>query len=102
MFRYKKGVKIFGIRPEIQEALRVAESVYAHHGLDCVCTSVTEGKHSKGSRHYLGQAVDIRTKHVQGTDTLKVIVQTIRRNLTDEYDVVLEPTHLHIELDVKR
>jgi len=101
MLSYKPGVKLFGLKTEILAAIAVAESVYTHYGVPCVVTSVTEGEHSPGSRHYIGQAIDIRTRNVPNEAMLSKIVVSIKDALTDEYDVVLETTHLHIEVDPK-
>ena len=102
MLSYKLGVKLFGIKNEILAALQVAESIYDHYGIPCVVTSCTDSTHSKGSRHYIGQAIDIRTRNITSKAMLSKIVAGIKSALTGEFDVVLESDHLHIELDPER
>ena len=78
----------------------VARSVYEDHGYELILTEGTGGSHMEGSLHYFGQAVDIRTRHVPD-ELRKVLSDDIRRRLTDDYDVVLEATHIHLEYDPK-
>jgi hypothetical protein len=96
----KKGVQLFGIRPEMLIALRVAEKIYNDLSTTLVITSVVDGEHSRGSLHYAGQAVDIRTRHAP-QESLQNIVGLIATRLTDEFDVVLEKDHIHIEFQPK-
>jgi len=97
---YKDGVKLVGIRPETVAAIDVANSIYSHFDYNCIVTSVIEGKHGSHSLHYVGLAVDFRIRHLD-PDIPHKIVKLLRRHLTDEYDVVLEIDHLHIEVDPK-
>ena len=56
------SVQIGALQPAMYFALRVAEDVYARHGVDdMVVTSGNDGNHSKTSLHYAGAAVDLRT-----------------------------------------
>lgn len=100
MISIKEGVTLQGLRTEMQIALSVVGSIYEKHGYDCIITSGLEGAHSKGSRHYVGLALDFRTRHLrEGYE--KHIAKEITNALNDEYDVVLEATHLHVEFDPK-
>jgi hypothetical protein len=96
--RLKTGVKLEGVRPEIVLALCVADSLFRSKGYDLVVTSIADGKHSPNSLHYRGLAADLRSRdipaarHHQMRESLEVA-------LGDEYDVVLEKDHFHIELD---
>ena len=90
---------MFGIRPEMVLAATVVMSVYSEFSnAECVITSITEGKHGKNSQHYKGFAIDFRTRHIPEKfhNQLRVRTQTA---LGDEFDVVLEKTHLHVEYD---
>ncbi len=93
---FKSGVQIRGIRPEIAVALSVASLLRT----DVVCTSVTEGKHSRGSLHYVGAACDLRTRHLAPPE-LASFVRNLRGALTEEFDVVAESDHIHIEFQPK-
>lgn len=105
MLEFKKGVRITGVRPEIVLAIQVVEGCFHFfEGTYCVVTSVCEGKHSRTSLHHSGAAVDFRIKHIGGDEpelTIECIVEDIRAALTDEFDVVLEKTHIHVEFQPK-
>ena len=97
----KSGVDVRGIQPEILLAIQEAREVYrdlcnAH----LIITSLLDGKHMKGSKHYDGLAVDLRIRHLHEPDRARV-AEAINRALGPQYDVVLESDHIHIELDVK-
>lgn len=100
MMRIKKNVLIFGIRPEINVALQVAHSVYNSYGYELTITSGTEGPHSRGSLHFQGLAVDLRTRNVE-TRMHQALRDEIADRLTSEFDVVLEDDHIHIEYQRK-
>lgn len=97
----KKSVKLAGLKPEMIPALMVVNEVYAKYNYDCVVTSCMDGKHSKGSRHYLGMALDFRMNTVHEIDQAK-ITEVVKERLTDEYYVLLEGVgtpnaHLHVQ-----
>lgn len=108
--RFKKGVKMFGVRPEIAMAMQVVDSVY--RDLDnydnCVCTSIRDGEHKRSSDHYLGNAFDMRvwgfrdiTLLIEPTTqyTGEEAAETIKDRLTDEFEVFFEGDHIHIGFD---
>ena len=97
--RLKKGVRIRGLRPEIVLAMIMANEVCEKLGVEMVITSCTEGKHSWGSLHYSGCAFDFR-KWVfsdNGVEARKMLSE----KLGQEFDVVLERTHIHVEFQPK-
>lgn len=96
----KKGVRVTGLSPEIVIAIIVVNDVYRKYGRDCTITSGTEGKHGYSSEHYKGDAVDFRTRDLF-PDQKTAIAKEIAARLGDNYDVVLEETHLHVEFDPK-
>jgi hypothetical protein len=102
--KIKKGVSVFGVRPEMLFAVGVAESVYLEEvGQGVTITSVTDGNH-RSIVHGVGCGVDIRTRFdgraEQWSDTTKHrIAKKIIDRLNGEFDVVIEKTHIHIELD---
>jgi hypothetical protein len=88
----------------------IAERLWSELFSDCpfVIVSGVEGKHHRGSRHYLGLAGDIRTKDPQGRWTLtdeqrSHFIVNLRKRLGDEYDVTLSGQYksVHLELDPK-
>ena len=94
----KQGVKPLGIKTEIILAVFIASEVYKSFEVDFVITSITDGKHSQqNSFHYSGNAIDIRIKNIPAKKMIDDIFLEIRRRLTKDYQVILEPTHIHIE-----
>lgn len=65
---------------------------------DVVITSGTDGTHMKGSKHYSGNALDVRTSNIP-KDWLKVYIDRVKNRLGPDYDLVLEVDHLHVEYD---
>jgi len=101
--RYKQGVKLNGIKPEIAAILPVIW--YAFAPQEVVITDIMNfGKTRKGkwSLHSVGYAIDLRTRHL-AHGVAEKIVATLNKNLTDEFDVVLKltPPHIHIEFQPK-
>lgn len=101
---FKKGVTMQGVQPETVLAIMAVNGVYTRLGYKHTVTSITDGQHSEGSLHYPGFAFDNRTwADDQGTQlsyaVKKLIAAEIRKVLTDEFDVVVESTHIHVEHD---
>ena len=96
----KKGVKVKGIQPEILLGAMIAKSCFNDHGYQFILTAVTDGQHMEGSKHYIGQAIDIRTRHIP-EDYRKTVTDDLKRRLTVDYDVVVHSTHCHLEYDPK-
>lgn len=65
-----------------------------------VITALMDGKHSAMSWHYEGRAADLRTRDMKQED-VESMVTWLRSIFTKErgYDIVLEPTHLHVEFE---
>jgi hypothetical protein len=101
MVYIKEGVKVAGIQPEILLGLVIADQVYIEVGQnDLVVTAITDGKHMRGSKHYIGQAVDLRISYFSAINTIKV-AEEMKTRLGDDYDVVIEPDHIHLEFNPK-
>lgn len=101
MIQIKEGVSIIGLDPKLMMALIIADQVYNDHGIeDCVLTSGTDSKHSDHSHHYKGLAIDIRTSNVE-VAMRAPIVAVIQKHLGNEYQVILENDHIHVEFDPK-
>jgi hypothetical protein len=94
----KAGVKVNGIQPEIIMAMLITEQVFKDAGRTLTITSITDGKHSRNSLHYAGLAFDVRTWNMT-VDQKHEIARKIADALGDEFDVVVEDTHIHIEFD---
>jgi hypothetical protein len=98
----KQGVRVQGLRPEILLAAIVADGVYRDlDARDAVITSCVDGSHSPGSKHYVGAAIDLRIWTLEEAKH-KTAVRMLKERLTDDYDVVLEHDHIHVEYDPKK
>ena len=66
-------------------------------------TSANDGRHKKGSLHYKNRAYDIRIKNIVGILEFPLVARTwaerMQVALGDDYDVVLEEDHIHVEYD---
>lgn len=94
--RFKEGIKIQGISPELMLGLIVANDVYRHNGQILTITSILDGKHSNTSLHYTGCAADLRISDVSKSK-ISIIKAQLEDSLTADFDVILEPTHIHLE-----
>ena len=95
----KKGAKVNGVKPEILLALVVADGIYKDLGHELVVTELTGGKHKSGSSHYVGLGADLRTRYFD--DRGVAAAKILSHKLGDEYDVILEETHIHIQYKPK-
>lgn len=93
------GCRIAGVRPEVLVAVLIADEIYAKHGLDLVWSSCGEGAHKAGSLHYAFLAGDFRLPPESLRDPIRV---ELKEALGDDYDVVVEENHYHIEFQPKR
>ena len=96
----KEGVKCAGMRPELMLGIIVALSVYQELGYPMTITSIVDGKHSRTSLHYAGCAADLRTRHMTEAHKAQA-VSMIAARLTEDFDVILEKTHIHMEFQPK-
>jgi len=96
----KKGIKITGIKSELLLALAIADKIWLDYNQELVITEITGGKHGTASLHYVGLAADLRTRYF--TDEEKELVaKDLKDALGENYDVVVEKTHIHIEFQPK-
>ena len=69
-------------------------------------TSICDGNHMAGSKHYEGKAFDFRTWIDNAGNQLpqldkQHLKKALQDELGDDYDVVIESTHIHVEYDPK-
>lgn len=88
----KRGV-IGDLCIQAQKGFGRVANLYEDEGKDIYCTSIRDGNHSPGSMHYIGQAFDIKP--------MGVSVGKIRAALGNDFDVVDEFNHIHVEFDPK-
>lgn len=98
--KIKQGVRIAGVKPELLFGLRVAESVYAKEGFELTVTAVVDGTHKVGSKHYVGMAADLRTIDLPVGAPAR-IVAALKAQIDQDFDIVLESDHIHLEYDPK-
>jgi hypothetical protein len=101
MLNLKPGVRITGMRTEILLAAVATMRVYEEAGHDFTITACVDGKHTTGSFPYAGAAIDVRTRELAPADVQKILAQ-IKACLGDDFDVVLEADHIHIEFQPKQ
>jgi RHS repeat-associated protein len=72
-----------------------------------VITSGNDGRHMEGSKHYTGEAIDLRGRNITDTQ-MKDIAEKLKKILGPDYDVIPEffpddplNDHIHIEYDPK-
>ncbi len=95
------AARIHGLRPEMVVALIIIKDAFMGRGANCVVTSGMEGQHRRGSLHYVGHALDFRTGSMSREQVSEIAVE-IREGLGVDFDVVVEPGHLHIEFQPKQ
>jgi hypothetical protein len=100
--RTKPDVRFEVITPALIKILTVLERIAQLAKTDITITSGTDGHHMIGSKHYIGHAVDIRSRTLARAQK-EVILHELKKRLGDGYDVVDEfnPPHIHIEYDPK-
>ena len=101
MLSIKHSVSIAGLKPEAMLGIVIVHEAYKDLGKEFVLTSVVDGTHSKRSHHYKGMAFDCRTRHLSALDLVD-LADTCQQRLGQDFQVVLESTHLHVEYDPLR
>ena len=96
--KLKEGVLIGGIKPEIVLAAIVIEPLFEKYGVEMVATSCMDGKHSRNSKHYLGYAIDLRSRDLSSKDQQLLLID-IRAALTAEFYIDLEKDHYHLQFN---
>jgi hypothetical protein len=100
-----ENINIYGLKVQMQPVLKHAENIWRQYGHELVITSARDGVHSAGSYHYYGFAVDLRTHYFKPQNKHWLIAAKLRKQLlhySDFYDVVVHPTHIHVEYDFWR
>ncbi len=105
MIHIKPGVRVHSLCPEMMIVLVNANELWRERGAELVITSVLDGRHRRGSKHFVGYAVDLRTKNLDRPSKIDAI-NKLKEALGTDYDVILEAEdtpneHLHVEFDPK-
>lgn len=102
MMKLKPGVRLTGAQPQLSFAAFITYIVFLHHDVeDMTITSVCDGQHSRQSLHYVGHAFDVRISETP-LHKREAIVLDMKKALGEEFDVILEATHIHVEWQPKR
>ena len=97
IMKIKKGVNVQGLHISMQKVMKVVEVVYKKHGQESVITSGMDSTHSAGSFHYFGMALDYRTRFFENDFQSIKVAQQISDILGEDYTVIFEKTHIHIQ-----
>lgn len=93
-------VRVADLRAPMLIALYVADQSFRDHGYDMIWSCGPEGEHSFGSLHYLNCAVDVDYPGLSESD-FRSIRNDIKTRLGNNFDVINEGSHIHIELQPK-
>lgn len=109
--RVKDGsVNTGGLTANMRNAVDDVYRIAADLGMRTpVITSAKDGTHKTGSRHYSGNAIDVRCNTTYASSgSCKMFAAELRRSLGPAYDVIFEDfgpgnpnNHIHIEYDPK-
>ena len=97
MIAIKPGVLLENLSPQMVLGHTIVASIF---GGMCTITSGSDGTHMTGSLHSKGNAIDYRTSHLTSEQRSKVAA-ACKEALGENFDVVLESDHLHVEYDPK-
>lgn len=100
MFKLKHTAGLAGMQPELVPAMIVAAELLRELGFDCVVTSITDSQHKGASLHYVGYALDLRTRHIPA-EQHEAIRAELAARLGPQYDIILETDHIHLEYQPK-
>lgn len=100
--KLKAGASLENVSWRMFWAAIVADGIYRAAGSEATITSGSDGKHSARSKHYaennesgMVEALDFRTWGVDADS----IAGKMRSKLGENYDVVVESDHIHVEYD---
>ena len=102
--KIKEGVDLTGcyVFEHLGNALFEVDQWLQENGHDeLTITSGVEGKHSKNSRHYIGMALDFRTRNY-GSELQKALVDLMRKKCNERgigTIVILESNHIHLQIN---
>lgn len=97
--KFKDGVIHMDMSPFLIDQYVIVDRIHLEIvGREAICTSARDGEHMKGSKHYTGEAIDLRIHDMQPGNA-KQVVKMMRKELGPDFDVVLEKNHIHWEYD---
>jgi hypothetical protein len=106
--KVKPGVSFRGVTPQLALGIQIVVGCYQRMNYDCIITSLSDSKHGARSLHNRPDtndrdgikcdAADFRINHVR-REAWKRLANAISTSLGEEFDVVLENDHIHVEYD---
>jgi len=97
----KIDVNIASLHPKLRERLSDIDYVFwGYTDQEAVIISGNDGQHAEKSLHYADRAIDLRAWYLSG-ETMENVVLALRRELGEDFNVVEEDNHIHIEYDPK-
>jgi hypothetical protein len=88
-----------GVKPRNLIIAAAIANVAQELNITLTVTSGIDGKHMVDSKHYIGEALDIRTRGVESYR--KDVIKNLKIRLGMDYDVIDESDHIHVEYDPK-
>tara|TARA_Y100000310_G_scaffold312514_1_gene359886 strand:- start:1701 stop:2024 length:324 start_codon:yes stop_codon:yes gene_type:complete len=94
-----KPISLHKVRRVILERIGIIDACHwSACEREAIITSAVDRKHKRGSKHYSGQAIDLRSGDLDAAQIAN-LAELLINALGDEFDVVVESTHIHIEYD---
>lgn len=98
--KLKTGVKINSLQPQIVFASVVIQSIFNDVRMpEFVVTSGCDSQHGPKSKHWTGDAIDIRTREFSTLELRRETFLEIQKALGSDFDCADEADHFHIEYD---
>ena len=107
MIYFKDGVRIKILLPEIWTLFPILDEIWRVTAeKNPTITSANDSKHKLQSKHYVNQALDIRSKDLSEQQKDQILEELKKRLNPIGYDVILEGRgssweHYHVEYDPK-
>lgn len=108
----KAGCKFKRFTPQLATFIMAVIRTWDLHtpAIVPVITSANDSKHMRESKHYKDEAWDLRTNNIPDAGKIEEIARTLRVDLGNDYDVVVENDlfmdgvqikwkHIHVEWD---
>jgi hypothetical protein len=92
----QRSARVYGMQTPILLAIMIAAPIFEQHGVDLVITSGMEGRHGLRSSHYIGYAVDFRSREIP-TAKRAAFTDELQDALGPDYQVINESTHFHVQ-----
>lgn len=85
-------------RPNLAERDLIDRITWLWCGREAICTSANDREHMEGSKHYTGEAIDLRILDIYEPDRA-LYAEALRSAFWGLFEVIQEPNHIHMEYD---